>query len=262
MDRLKRIAQLAHDWQHSKNAAARETARQFFISLDDMAYFEPLQSALNNWTDEEHRRVAYWMLESLVRFTQNRDVAEYLMKQVDVETKKAVKVDLLQRLCFAVRTVRIRDASPAIACLSEKMRNLRSEAYRSLGATSDPRAEPALIDFVQSQLPRPSENGWFLYHAMQALSQIATARSVPILKRLLGAIRELQVDTRKEDIEAMAVKALARSGSTAGQLAAMLGDADRSTRARWQAMLALKTLASAKQVPQIRTRIMAILASK
>ncbi|MCR9202166.1 MAG: HEAT repeat domain-containing protein [Planctomycetaceae bacterium] len=264
MDYLDETRWLVTTWLHADDDDQRERARQRITSLNDIGFFVALKQALSKNEDDRERDTIYWMLGILLRRTGETQVGEFLMRQIAVERKKTVKTEILRSIGNAKgNCIRIQNASNALECLSEKMRNLRAAAVESLGCCGDPRAEDALIALIDDSLENTSENGWFIHDAVWSLSEIATSKSIPCATKVIQQIDGLRLGTRKRDIKAMAVKTLAKVGSTEqrGIYCDLLLN-DKAPMVKWHAMRALSHFAVSEDAPVITKRVRSILNSK
>lgn len=264
MNYIQKTKLLIATWLHSKDPAAREKARGAILSCDDLGHFDDLKATLAQMTGDRERAIVYWMLEVLLRHTRSTEVAEFLMEQVGREPKKAVQIALLEKIGGQKgKGIRIRDASIALACLAEKMRKLRTAAIDALGCCADPRAETALIELAQDQLHNSAESGWYLHGVLWSLSEIATARALPCMLEIIAKIDQLPFDTRKRDIEAMAVKTVVKVGGAKHvELFCDLLSTNKAPVVKWHAMRGLSRHAKKTHVRFIDKRVRAILASK
>jgi hypothetical protein len=264
MDFINQTKQVVALQAHGGDSPAAKAARDTIKSFDDLGRFDDVKAALSQLTDDRERDGVYWMLESLARNTGSTQAAEFLMEQVGREAKKTAKAAILERIgALKRRGIRIGDASNALACLAEKMRHLRTAAITALGCCADPRAEAALIDLIQEQLTNPAESGWYLYGAVESLSQIATAKALACMLEVIAKIGSLPIDTRKGDIEALAVKTVGKVGGAKHvDLFCALLSANKAPVVKWHAMRALGRHARKRHLPAIEQRVRAILSSK
>lgn len=261
MDYEEEAAQIVAAWTHSDDPSDREVARRKIRALDDVGFLEPTRAMLSATEHEGERRTLYWMLGVLLRRTGDPSVGEFLMEQAGKERRKTTRMEVLRKIGEARgRGVRIADASPAIDCLSEKMRNLRLAGVGALGCSSDPRAQDALLRFIEDWLARPKESGWYAYEALRSLSEIATTKALPLIVRVIEGIDGLRVGTRKRDIKALAVKTLASIGGQSERplLRELLAE-DKAALVKWHAMRAFSRLATPEDAAAIVKRIRSIL---
>jgi HEAT repeat protein len=150
---------------------------------------------IDNEKNKNKRDRVYFLLGHIAKNTNNTTAINYLIQRVGKETDKYVVASLLDRIADLQKPIKT-DLQPLIQATKSDKWLIRHSAIQALDNSSDPDAETALIEILDS-----SDDPYNLTYANTTLFNIGTIRAIPHLEKHLKSRKRDVKNTAKCAIE-------------------------------------------------------------
>lgn len=163
--------------------------------VQNIDFVPQLISFIDNEKDKKKRDKAYFLLGHIAKNTDNTTALNYLIQRVDKETDKYITSSLLDRIADIKKPLGT-DLQPLIILTKNDKWLIRHSAIQSLNNSTDPLAETALIEIIDS-----SDDQYNLTYSNATLNRVGTLRAIPYLEKHLKSRKRDVKDSAKFAIE-------------------------------------------------------------
>lgn len=163
--------------------------------VENLDFIPQLISFIDNTKDKKKRDKAYFLLGHIAKNTNNTAALNYLIQRVSKETDKYIVSSLLDRIADTKKPIGT-DLQPLINLTKNDKWLIRHSAIQSLNYSTDPLAETALIEILDS-----SDDQYNLTYSNATLNRIGTLRAIPHLEKHLKSKKRDVKDSAKFAIE-------------------------------------------------------------
>ncbi|MCM3317311.1 HEAT repeat domain-containing protein [Rummeliibacillus stabekisii] len=215
--------------------------------LEDITMIPYLANLLEKTKDRETRMHIYFILGKIGTNTEERHVADILLKGLETETNKYVLEQILNALAEQRNVEEY--STIIIKFLNDDRSSIRHTAIEALNGCKNKIAEDALIQIISE-----STDEYDLIYASSVLSEIGSDRAIPHLINLLNH--------PKGDVKCTVIGTLIELGNSSLLPVFLKALQDRSVYVKGYAMLAINRHGNETAIPAVIERLKSMLKRK